>query len=289
MNWYKISQFKNLSAQQLKMQINKLFEEWRPFYYKVRDGQASTEEIQKEQELEKQIKLYEYVFRQKLEEERENTSKKILEGSPHEVSRDNFLDYHKTGDIVDSAYDDYKTIEGLSWLGKPSDYPILHLRKKYGDEVIEFKKKKEKLRYVKMDENKEIIRDDKGLATYLSDEEMKDRGYPLYSTGITVFNEKGQPIGFASNEFGTDGIWVSEPYQGKGIGTDLLHEFRKQFSHKRRIGQMTGPGRIMTRAYHRRLVQEAIKNNKFVPREVLEGYQGEKWADQILERKNELV
>ena len=135
MNWYKISQFKNLSAQQLKMQINKLFEEWRPFYYKVRDGQASTEEIQKEQELEKQIKLYEYVFRQKLEEERENTSKKILEGSPHEVSRDNFLDYHKTGDIVDSAYDDYKTIEGLSWLGKPSDYPILHLRKRYGDEV----------------------------------------------------------------------------------------------------------------------------------------------------------
>tara|TARA_Y100000310_G_scaffold180635_1_gene180552 strand:+ start:13366 stop:13878 length:513 start_codon:yes stop_codon:yes gene_type:complete len=167
----------------------------------------------------------------------------------------------------------YEDEKGVSWLGEKEKYPILVKKEDYGGEEIEFRKKDEEVFYTKTDENNEIVRDEKGMATYLSKEEMQEKGLPSTSTSITAFNSKGTPIGWASSEFGADGVWVIKDYQGKGIGTDLLYEFRKQYKPKRRIGQMTGSGQKMTRSYHKKLVEEALREGKNVPQEVLEEYE----------------
>lgn len=200
------------------------------------------------------------------------TTEAIIDDRAHEVGSNDFLSYHQTGGISEDAYDNYGSIEGISWLGKPEDYPYLLKSQKFGDETIEFRQKREKNKYVRHDDNDEIARDNKGLALYLTDEEVLAKGYPLYDPGVTAFNEAGQPIGFASNEFGATGVWVVKDYQRSGIGTDLMYEFRKQVKPKKRIGQMTPSGESMTRSYHKRLVEEALAQGKKIPTHILEEY-----------------
>lgn len=201
---------------------------------------------------------------------------KIRSGKGHEVSPMHFLDYHQTGSINMDAYDNYEKEGGLSWIGDTERYSEIVHKEKYGDETIEFRKEspseENRLKYVKKDADGEILRDEKGLAILLSPEETKEKGYPMYPTSIAAFNEAGQPIGFASDEWGTDGIWVEGPYQKKGIGTELLYLFRQQFNPERRIGQMTPQGQRMTKSYHKKLVQEALRRGEEVPEHVIDFY-----------------
>ena len=50
---------------------------------------------------------------------------------------------------------------------------------------------------------------------------------------------------------GADGVWVLDEYQSKGVGLELLTEFRKQFKEERRMGQMTPVGEKLARKYYR--------------------------------------
>jgi hypothetical protein len=173
---------------------------------------------------------------------------------PLQMTEDEFVDYHKTGWISSDAYEQYRTIEGLSWIKKEKS-PILYSVKQFGDKTIEFRKTGEKLFYCKTDEDGDIVRDKDGQVVYLTDEEMIAKGLPMQDTTITAF-DGDVAIGWVSNEFGTDGVWVVDDYQFMGIGLYLLKEFRKQFRPERRIGQMTDAGENMTRAYYRDLVRE---------------------------------
>ena len=92
-----------------------------------------------------------------------------------------------------------------------------------------------------------------GEPVYRTDEEMIAEELPLYDTSIIAFHD-GNPIAHASNEWGTDGVWVERPYQRLGIGTYMLHLLRKQFKPDRRIGQMTDAGEQMARSYYRNYV-----------------------------------
>jgi len=213
------------------------------------------------------------IYKQHLSKNRPYAKELIQKGEAYKVNPHLFTEYHNTGNISESAYKEYKTPEGISWLGSVDKYPILVSKQRYRDEVIDFRKEDEPLKYVKTDNNDEIIRDEKGMALYLSKEEMIEKDLPLSDTSIVAFNEAGQPIGWVSNEFGADGVWVVNQYQKQGIGTDLLHEFRKQFKPGRRIGQMTGSGRNMTRSYHKKLVQEALREGKKVPQDIRQEYE----------------
>jgi GNAT superfamily N-acetyltransferase len=172
------------------------------------------------------------------------------------MSEQDFIDYHRTGFIPSSAYEKYKTKQGFDWI-KKDKYPILHSTNIFNGTLVEFRQSGEKNRYCAHDENKELIRGPDGIAVMMSDEEITDKGLPLYDTSIAAFVGE-DAVGLASDEWGADGVWVVEEYQRMGIGTYLIYEFRKQFKDERKLGQMTNAGYNLARSYYRRLKNENL-------------------------------
>lgn len=277
MNWYKIAQYEDLN----QFELVKMIQELNPIYMELLDKEwkktISPEEENYMKQVGKKLDLLGNIKRKKIEEQREPSKKLIEEGKSHEVLPMNFLDYHHTGDIQENAYKQYGTKEGVSWLGSSEKYPSIIKKENYNGEEIEFRKKEEKLRYTQPDPADptgwDFLRDEKGNLIYMTDEQIKEKGIPLYETSIVAFNSDKEPIGWVSNEFGADGVWVIGEYQGRGIGTDLLYEFRKQFKPGRRMGQMTGSGRNLNRSYHKKLVEEALREGKQIPEETLQHYE----------------
>lgn len=178
-----------------------------------------------------------------------------------EDNKDDFFNHHYTGHISSNAYEQYEKDGGLSWLGPKAKYPKLLGRKQYGTQIIEFRQKNELLKYVKYDDkDEEILRDEKGLALYLSPEEIKAKGYRETDASIVAFAGE-KPIGLASDEFGAIGVWVEAKYQKLGIGSDLLVMYmednhNKFISGKGKIGQMTNAGKNMTYAAYDKLAKK---------------------------------
>jgi hypothetical protein len=107
----------------------------------------------------------------------------------------------------------------------------------------------------------------------MTDQEAQSAGLALTDSTICAFANKA-PIGFASDEFGTSGVWVVNDFQKQGLGVRLLehlHQLNPRLA-KNKIGQMTQAGWNMTGAYHKRLVQKALQEGKSVPPEVLQEY-----------------
>jgi hypothetical protein len=75
-----------------------------------------------------------------------------------------------------------------------------------------------------------------------------------------------KPIGLASNEFGTIGVWVEGLYQKLGIGSDLMVMFMKQnpkfLNGQKKIGQMTPAGENMSRSAYRKLKQNVSTSSQ---------------------------
>jgi len=172
------------------------------------------------------------------------------------TSIEDFMQYHQTGSIPFGAYEQYRTLEGISWLGTKERYPTLLSMMKVNGELIEIRAEVSEARYVKHDKDRNIVRDERGDAIMLTPEEAAAKGLCSHQFSIAAFNERGQPVGWASDEFGTDGIWVAEEYQNKGIGSELLYTFRRFYPPKRRMGQMTYSGCKLAEAYYRRLEKE---------------------------------
>ncbi len=171
-------------------------------------------------------------------------------------TEEQFIEHHRTGFILSDVYDKYSTSEGIAWLGGSEGYPQLLKTLKIDGENIEIRIKLDENRYVKTDANENIVRDERGMAVYLTDVEVKEKGYSEYNPVIVAFNESGNPIGFASNEWGASGVWVITEYQKKGIGFELLKVLRNYFKEEQRMGQMTEAGEHLTRSYYRRLSKE---------------------------------
>jgi hypothetical protein len=178
-------------------------------------------------------------------------------------SKEYFLKFHKTGTISPSAYKTYEKEGGLAWLGDKSKHPILLTTKQYGPYEVEFRQSGEPLQYTKIDDEGEIVRDERGMALIFSPEEMKERGLRPFDATIVAFIGN-KPIGFASNEWGAAGVWVEGPYQKLGIGSDLLVMFMEDnprfLSGKSHIGQMTHAGEKMTLKAYDKLEKKRGKN-----------------------------
>lgn len=164
-----------------------------------------------------------------------------------------FLEYHNTG------YIDPKHYENMDFNWEKSKFPKLlkSLTLRDGTQV-ELRQEGRPNKYVKTDENDSIIRDEQGLATYLSLEEMQQRGLALEDTAIFAF-VGDQCVGYASDEFGADGLWVAPTMQRRGLGLELITEFRKQFKGKRQMGQMTPAGQALTKKYYDKMKSSAQK------------------------------
>lgn len=181
----------------------------------------------------------------------ENVLKQVFNEFKLELEKEKeFLSFHKTGTIRDDHYSDIEIRDNLD------RYPIL--LKQFEDksgEIIELRQTGQKNKYVKKDDSDEILRDSNGNCLYLSEDEMNKKGLALFDTTIGAFNSKGQRIGYASDEFGADGVMVNSAYQKRGIGLELLIEFRKQFSDDRKMGQMTSLGVKLAKSYFKKTNQ----------------------------------
>lgn len=216
-------------------------------------------------------------------EARQAAANQVIEaGEPWRASREHFVGYHKTGSIESRAYERYATSKGIDFV-KRDQYPIQVDQIEVNGKTLDIRQENEPLRYVKEDADGNIVRDANGMATYLSPEEMKAQGYPSHSAGLAVF-DGDRPVGFASNEFGTAGVWVVDEFQGKGIGARLLDDFMQRHPRIKKIGQMTPSGEKMTGAYHKRLVAQALSEGKPVPPEILADYPdlAKKYAQETL-------
>jgi GNAT superfamily N-acetyltransferase len=184
---------------------------------------------------------------------------------PEHKSESAFLRYHNTGYIDSEAYH-YNTIESLSWQ-RPEEHKIIVKTLTTTKGKIQLRKSDEKLKYVRHDAGGDMERDPKtGLALYMSDEEISAKKLPKTDTSIVAYNEKNQAVGFASNEWGADGVWVIDEYQRLGIGVNLLSELRAQFPPTRKIGQMTDAGYALAKAYYRRIKKENCEPNTVMER-----------------------
>ena len=210
---------------------------------------------------------------------------------PWQMPRSEFRGYHLTGNIPSHAYDQYKTVEGMSWL-KIEKYPVLYSTRKFGGKIIEFRKSGNPSKYVKTDKDGEIIRDANGMALYLSDEEAKAPNLTIEDPDIIAF-DNGQAIGWAGDEFGATGVFVAEPYQKLGIGKYLLNEYRKGMPFSKRLGQATVAGYNLVGSWHKDLVEKALSEGNPVPPEVLADYpelQSKKQQEDLNKKNNnELV
>jgi len=118
--------------------------------------------------------------------------KLLLENEP-ESDEDAFMAHHYTGHISSDAYSNSEKEGGLSWLGNKSKYPILLHRGKYKNFDVEFRQIGEKNKFVKWDANKDIVRDEDGMAMYMSDDEAVAEGYPLYGQLHTTLKRRCLP------------------------------------------------------------------------------------------------
>ena len=159
-------------------------------------------------------------------------------------SEQEFMDYHRTGFIDGDSYND-NTYYGSDIERSPE------LVKTYGD--IEFRKNGKALKYVKKGEDGMPVRGEDGMATYLSDEEIEERGLPKAEKTITAYKD-GEPVGFAGDSFGAIEVMVRPEYQKKGIGSELLADFMRE-NPDMKIGQMTDAGMGMSKSAYRKLNQ----------------------------------
>jgi rubrerythrin len=184
---------------------------------------------------------------------------------PQEMTEDEFIDYHKTGTIPMNAYDRYDTSEGISFV-KKDHYPILLKTLMLKNQPVEIRQFTIPAKYVKWAPKtfkdkrgeyvaEDIVRDEKGDPIYMTDEEATAAGRATKEIGLAAF-VGDRPIGFASNEFGTAGVWVVGEFQKQGLGTLLLKEFMRLNPNIKRIGQMTPAGEKLTRSLHREYVKE---------------------------------
>lgn len=202
---------------------------------------------------------------------------------PWRLTEREYLEQQSTGHIPDNAYDNYATSEGLSSFITKENYPVLLETRTVKGTSIELRRSQEHLQYVKLDTDGEIVRDARGLAVMMTDQEAIDQGLPIESADIGAFSGD-RPVGFASNEFGATGVWVVDEFQHRGLGTALLtrfHQLNPRLANKP-MGQMTTAGRALVRAYHRSIVEQAIREGQPVPDRVraeLEELYSKGWCD----------
>lgn len=178
-----------------------------------------------------------------------------------------FVRLHKTGYIQPSAYKQYKDPEFWDDQDNWFNASFASDSKKYGTEVMGTKELPdgptvyavrilEPLRYSKTTPDRDLVRDENGEPVVLTKEEMKEKGLNEFRTTLYLINQyTGRIIGWASDEFGADGVWVDPRFSGKGLGSWLLGVFRSQFNERRKIGQMTEEGIGMTAKYWRNETQ----------------------------------
>ncbi len=201
-----------------------------------------------------------------------NWLQKLSQRDPWSMTNDEFLAHHNTGYI--EPYREPYDLEKIKDLaGDKSRYPILLKRMNISGMDVEFRQREEKQNYVRTDEEGEIVRDGRGLATYLDDEEVLEKDVPLNDPLIQLW-VGDTPVGWIGPSFGATELFIAKELWQKGLGSAALKLWLEMYptrGHKPSIlGQMTGVGQNTVRKVHRDLVDEAIQRGEDVPDNIRE-------------------
>lgn len=154
-----------------------------------------------------------------------------------------------------------QTVEDLEWMGPPGDKVKIGDKDFRGTEVS-FYRSVEPLQYVKRNDDGDIERDpETGKATYLSEEEMRKEGLPLFETTVSAYVDD-TPIGSVANEWGATLVQVAEEHQKKGIGKFLSKLWRKAYPF-RTSGGFTEKGLSTFKRVHQDFVLEALEKGEY--------------------------
>lgn len=155
-----------------------------------------------------------------------------------------------------------QTVESLSWIGAPKDDDVKIGEREFGGKTYSFYRGTDRNKYVKRDENDDIVRDpETGNATYLNDEEMLEAGLPLFETTIHVY-DGDTPVGSVANEWGATLVQVAEEHQKRGIGKFLSKLWRKAFPFKG-SGGFSDQGLSTFKRVYQDFVREALEAGEY--------------------------
>lgn len=101
-------------------------------------------------------------------------------------------------------------------------------------------------------------RDANGELMYHTPEEIHSKGLPPFIYTVAAF-VGDKAVGYAGDEFGATGVYVSKAFQRHGLGKTLLRAYLEKSGRLARgakLGQMTDAGVALTRALHRQLRSE---------------------------------
>ena len=138
---------------------------------------------------------------------------------------------------------------------------------KHGSEYIKYyvnngeKNKSDK--YIKVDDDGIVMRDDDGIALYMSEDEIKKAGYrERYDRSVIAVNNNQQIVGSAQDEWGCVLIYVVIEYNGVGIGKELVNFYRNYYPSKS-SGGTTSSGHKNLIKYHERQVRLYLRNGLY--------------------------
>lgn len=183
--------------------------------------------------------------------------------------------YHAPGEIRT------QTVESLSWMGPPGKDSVKIGERTFGDIKVDFYRSTVENQYTKVDEVGEIVRDpETGNALMFSEEEMLERGLPLFSPNVRAY-VGDTPVGSVADEWGTTLVHVAEEYQRKGIGRFLGRLWRKSFPFKS-SGGFSEQGLAMFKRVYQDFVREALESGVYEQAKQ-DGWMTQERFDEILE------
>jgi hypothetical protein len=119
------------------------------------------------------------------------------------------------------------------------------------------------LKYVKYGDDDEIVRDEKGLATYQTPEELKAKGLPKHGYEfIIVDKDIDTVIGTSQDEWGAILIAIAREYRGYGLGKRISAITRKYYPTKA-SGGFTNAGFNTFFKVYKDLVKEYLVSGKY--------------------------
>lgn len=117
-------------------------------------------------------------------------------------------------------------------------------------------------RYGRTDADGEYIRDDEGKITYMTPEEITEKGMEAVARTVYIVDENDNIVGQGSDEWGTTLLMVAKEYRSFGLGT-LLGKITRTLYPDRESGGFTHRGIENFRRVHREFVRDAITSGLY--------------------------
>lgn len=143
-----------------------------------------------------------------------------------------------------------------------SGYPKLIQRIRRNGLNFELRMKSESRQYCKRDTTGEYLRDDQNALVYYTNEEIEKLGWPSHEYSFAIFDDKGQRVAKAQDEWGCVLVATAREYRQFGFG-DILGRVVYSVYPGKTTGGTTSAGFSALRRLHREFVADALRQGRY--------------------------